>query len=162
MGRQAAKMLGRSLDSILLELCVVNADKGSIDAAHRGNRVLASRAMLFQDKASLFPGCDFVVGYDTYRRILNPKYYAPAGAKADTPSEEQLGWVRGAMQQLQGRQVRFIVAGRVDGDTFKTLEANPVMDLPEELSGMFLSLPEFRNDISSTALRLRAADEIKK
>lgn len=113
IGRQAAKLLGRSFDSVFLELCVVNADKGAVDvatlcsritkAALRGNRVLATRAMLFQDKADLFPGCDFVVGYDTYRRILNPKYYAPAGAKADSSPEEQCGWVAEALQRLQRR-----------------------------------------------------------
>eukprot|EP00435_Cladocopium_sp_Y103_P038539 s304_g10.t1 len=169
MGRQAAKMLERSFDSIFLELCVVNADKGAVDvatlcsritkAALRGNRVLATRAMLFQDKADLFPGCDFVVGYDTYRRILNPKYYAPAGAKADSSPEEQSGWVAEALQRLQSKNVRFIVAGRVDADIFRTLEADPVMDLPQELSDMFLSLPDFRNDISSTAIRLWEADK---
>lgn len=60
--------------------------------------------------------------------------------------------------KIQGKNVRFIVAGRVDADIFRTLEADPVMDLPQELSDMFLSLPDFRNDISSTAIRLREAD----
>ena len=32
-------------------------------------------APLFIDKARLFPGCTFVVGSDTIKRILDKKYY---------------------------------------------------------------------------------------
>jgi hypothetical protein len=35
--------------------------------------VALTRAALFTQKARLFPGCAFVVGVDTARRILDPK-----------------------------------------------------------------------------------------
>ncbi|CAJ1410119.1 unnamed protein product [Effrenium voratum] len=161
MARRAAEMLGR--------LRVVNADKGAIDvetlcsrlekAVARGNRILASRATLFQHKADVFPGCVFVVGYDSYRRILDAKYYAPAGAFEGSSDEERQAWVITALQKLHSKRVSFVVAGRVDGDGFKSIETHSILKLPEELSGLFLALPDFRNDISSTALRAKAAHE---
>ncbi|CAJ1410120.1 unnamed protein product [Effrenium voratum] len=169
MARRAAEMLGRSRSNVLLELCVVNADKGAIDvetlcsrlekAVARGNRILASRATLFQHKADVFPGCVFVVGYDSYRRILDAKYYAPAGAFEGSSDEERQAWVITALQKLHSKRVSFVVAGRVDGDGFKSIETHSILKLPEELSGLFLALPDFRNDISSTALRAKAAHE---
>ncbi|CAE7493932.1 unnamed protein product [Symbiodinium natans] len=143
MGKQAAKMLGRPFSHVLLEICAVNPDKGTVDvksmhariekAVSRGNRVLASGAMLFQQKAELFPGSSFVVGYDTYRRILDAKYYAPPGCMDGSSSEQQREWTMNALQKLHSCRVQFIVAGRVDGGDFKTIVSHPVMpDLPED------------------------------
>ena len=47
---------------------------------------------------------------------------------------------------------RFLVAGRRDGETFRTLDDVPV---PQGFQPLFQAIPEseFRADISSTALR---------
>lgn len=45
-------------------------------AAARAEIVVTS-APRFVDKAALFPGCAFVVGWDTAARLIEPKYYAP-------------------------------------------------------------------------------------
>ena len=76
----AAEFLGCP---VLFELSVCNAEKRSLTAAEvsrrlrqiSDSRVLLTNAALFVDKASLFPGCWFVVGFDTAERILDPKYY---------------------------------------------------------------------------------------
>ena len=39
--------------------------------------VVVTDAPRFIDKARLFPGCGFVLGYDTAKRLVDPKYYAP-------------------------------------------------------------------------------------
>ncbi|CAE8593521.1 unnamed protein product, partial [Polarella glacialis] len=147
---------------------VVNADKGAIDVDElirriqgvvaRGYRVLATRASLFDAKAALCPGCDFAVGYDTYRRILDAKYAAPAGQSLESSTaEERRSWVLEALRRLKCHRVHFVVAGRVDGDGFKTMDTDPVMELPEEFEGMFLPVPNFRLDISSSALRAQSS-----
>jgi len=168
MGKQAAKMLGRPCNHVLLELCVTNADKGVIDvesmhrriekAVHRGNQVLASGAMLFQQKAEMFPGSSFVVGFDTYRHILDAKYYAPAGCMDGSSPVQQREWTLNALRQLHRCRVQFVVAGRIDSGDFKTIVTHPIMDLPQDLAGMFRELPDFRNDMSSTALRQKSLD----
>lgn len=43
---------------------------------HRGNSIdFVLQAPLYPDKAVLFPGSAFVLGYDTAIRLLMPKYY---------------------------------------------------------------------------------------
>ncbi|CAM9967304.1 unnamed protein product, partial [Discosporangium mesarthrocarpum] len=74
----------------VFEVSVSNADKGVLSVGEIRARVAQfidragtgwpfplalTRAPLFKDKARLFPGCAFVVGADTAKRIVNPKYY---------------------------------------------------------------------------------------
>ncbi|KAI9922473.1 hypothetical protein PsorP6_001709 [Peronosclerospora sorghi] len=74
---------------VAFELAVSNADKGAIDrstivariaaceTAFNGDAwpVFVTQAPLFRDKARVFPGCTFVVGADTVRRLVDPTYY---------------------------------------------------------------------------------------
>ena len=84
------------------------------------------------------PNCHFVIGYDTFIRILNPKYYS------DSP--EQMSQ---ALSQIQDTGSRFIVGGRMQDQAFEQADSALV---PSGLQQMFLFLgeDEFRNDISST------------
>lgn len=96
--RDASRRLGCPVD---LELCVSNADKPDLDymtiqgrkAAITSIRdsswgqtetclgqVVLTNKPLFFDKAALFPGTTFVVGQDTYDRILDERYYPCGGA----------------------------------------------------------------------------------
>ena len=96
---------------------------------------------LFVEKARLMPECQFVIGNDTYVRILNPKYYQDSVANMET-----------AIGQIKATGGSFIVGGRTVGGVFS--EADPSL-VPSSLEGMFLFLHEneFRNDLSSTQLR---------
>lgn len=140
----------------VFELPVLNADKGKLSAEEVERRVqqfrddytvVLSRSPLFCDKAVLFPGCVFVVGYDTALRLVSPYYYGGV--------EEMYR----ALEVIRSAGCRFLVAGRFYQGQFHVLSD---ISLPASFQTMFLELPEerFRIDVSSTAIREsnRAAD----
>ncbi len=134
---------------VIFELPIVNADKGTLSTAEIQRRlsqfsakhtVVLSRAPLFRDKAALFPGSIFVVGYDTAMRLVSPHYYN---------GEEGM---HAALAAIRANKCRFLVAGRLYQGQFRTLSSIPI---PPSFHDLFLELPEeyFRMDISSTELR---------
>lgn len=150
LAEAAAAALGQP---VAFELPVFNADKPALARGEIERRlaqfrwrapVLLSRAPLFVQKAALFPGCTFVVGQDTAARLVEPRYY---GGEAGRDA---------AMATVRAQGCRFLVAGRLQGDTFLTLADIAV---PPGLADLFLELPEraFRVDLSSSAIRARQA-----
>jgi hypothetical protein len=137
---------------VAFELAVVNADKGALGhdevlsraAQFAGRHTLVlSRAPLFVQKAALYPGRAFVLGYDTAARLVAPRYYGgEAGMLA-------------ALVALRDAGCSFLVAGRLVDDRFCTLADLPV---PAAFAPLFTAIPEalFRADVSSTALRAQA------
>ncbi|NJN18337.1 MAG: hypothetical protein HC822_19815 [Oscillochloris sp.] len=137
---------------VAFELPVINADKGQLSAdeivrraeqfAGRETLVL-SRAPRFVDKVKLFPGRLFVLGYDTAVRLIDPRYY-----------DGNAGLIAG-LNTLRAAGCRFLVAGRMVGDHFATIDD---LVLPAGYGDLFAGIPEsfFRADISSTELRRRA------
>ncbi|WP_298820959.1 hypothetical protein [Chloroflexus sp.] len=131
------------------ELTVRNADKGELSLAeierrvaqfrHR-HHVILSAAPLFVQKARLYPGRAFVLGYDTALRLVTPRYYGSAEAMA------------AAFAAIAAANCRFFVAGRQTDGQFHTLAD---LHLPTGYEQLFTAIPEhlFRCDISSTALR---------
>ena len=144
--RVAGKFLGMHA---AYELPVVNADKPPLAPNEVERRLgqfrrypaILTRAPLFRDKAELFPGCTFVVGYDTAVRLVDPRYYAgPDGRDA-------------ALREIGSRGCRFLAAARpIRGEGVRTLSDAAV---PHEFADLFLELPrtEFLLDLSSTELR---------
>jgi len=126
-------------------------DSGS-GTAPSGRRwpIAVTRCPRFIDKARLFPGAAFAIGYDTAVRLLDPVYYGGVDAMVD------------ALLVLRGQGTRFIVAGRVEqgaaGGAFKTLD-DLAPGIPPPLAPMFIPIPasDFRLDVSSTQLRAAAA-----
>lgn len=149
LAQVAAHLLG---EPIAFELSLRNVDKPPLSEweALRRARQFATWATLaltgaptFREKARLFPGSTFVIGYDTAVRVLSPRYYA---GEADM-------W--NALREIRAQGCRFLVAGRLYQGTFQTLRDLPV---PEEFRSLFAEIPEslFRLDISSTELRARS------
>ncbi|MCL6540649.1 MAG: hypothetical protein K6T87_08690 [Roseiflexus sp.] len=134
---------------VTFELPVLNADKPPLRYIELERRldqfrgrypVVLTRAPLFVQKADLFPGCTFVIGYDTALRIIDPRYYdGEAGRDA-------------AFARIAAQRCTFLVAGRVRDGIFRTLAD---IDMPPALRPLFRELPErlFRIDLSSTAIR---------
>jgi hypothetical protein len=145
--------------------------------------VVVTSAPRFIDKARLFPGCAFVVGYDTAKRLVDPKYYAPKAQQQPQRSPSPGGSPRAvappplsaqdamleALLALKLAGTRFYVAGRLstaggggggaaEPARFLTL-ADLLPDVPPVLAPMFTAIPEaaFRVDLSSTQLRAAAA-----
>ncbi len=52
------------------------------------------QASLFTDKAALFPGSAFVIGYDTAVRLVAPRYYARQDGQPGEDTMEMLLQVR--------------------------------------------------------------------
>lgn len=137
---------------VAYELTISNADKGMLDQSevqrrvaqftHQHTLVLAV-APRFLDKAALYPGRVFVLGYDTVLRLIDPRYYPDTGG------------IEHVLTQFAAHNCRFLVAGRQMATYFATLDD---LVLPPAYSALFQALPEhaFRADISSTALRARA------
>jgi hypothetical protein len=151
--RQAAeRFLNRR---VYYELSILNVDKPDLAADEVTARVeriadapvLLTQAARFVEKARLFPGCWFVVGFDTAERLLQPAYYA-----------DDIDLRDAAMDQLRISGTRFLVGGRLDsvqpGGEFRN---GNNLELVPDLNSMFVSLPEaaFRVDVSSTAIRHR-------
>jgi hypothetical protein len=138
---------------VTFELPVLNADKPPLRYIELERRldqfrgrypVVLTRTPLFVQKADLFPGCTFVIGYDTALRIIDPRYYdGEAGRDA-------------AFARIAAQRCTFLVAGRVRDGIFRTLAD---IDMPPALRPLFRELPErlFRIDLSSTAIRNASA-----
>ena len=140
-----------------LELSIINVDKAQLGYRELTERVIPlrgrfpvaiTRAPTFQEKSRLFPGSWFVIGYDTARRLLQPKYY---GGSAETMVQ--------ALQEIGASGCRFLVAGRLHDGVFATLDD---LVIPQGVdSGVLQALPEseFRSDASSTQIRTSAGVE---
>ena len=150
LAQAAAAMLGMP---VTFELPILNADKAPLGYAEIERRlaqfrwrysVVLSRAALFVEKAALFPGCVFVLGYDTAVRLIDPRYYGGA------PGRDA------ALAAIRAHGCRFLVAGRVQDDAFHTLDE---ITISADARDLFMALPEqaFRVDLSSSAIRAQQA-----
>ncbi len=138
-------------NQVAYELSVVNVDKPPLEATEIRRRVdqfkgvgtvALTRAETFYKKAKLFPGCGFVIGWDTATRLIQPRYYDDSETAMLT-----------ALAEMWGSGCRFLVAGRADDQgVFRTLAD---INLPGGFHPLFVNLPEdsFRADVSSTAIR---------
>ena len=148
----AVAFSGASRPSPLFELSVENVEKSPLDEAALLSRasqtfphpLVATKAPKFVDKASLFPGAIFVIGYDTMVRLVDPKFYG--GKEAEMAN---------ALQTIRSRGCSFIVGGRQgEQGQFETFSAKR-MQVPHLFRSMFAGMDEtaFRQDVSSTAIR---------
>ncbi len=147
LAQAASGILGTD---VAYELSVTNVDKPALTADEVRQRVaqfrgkgtvVLTRADTYHKKAALFPGCAFVIGWDTAVRLVDPRYYG-GGQAAMTAALLDI-WAAGC---------RFLVAGRHIEGKFRTLADVAV---PQGFEGLLRGIPEsaFRIDISSTALR---------
>lgn len=147
LAEAAAGLLGCE---VLFELAVLNVDKpplteeetlARVRQFENRARVLLTREPRFLEKARLFPGNTFVIGWDTVVRLVHPRYYG-----GSEPA------MHAALDELRELGTRFLVAGRVYEGRFLSLADTAV---PDPFADMFEAIPErlFRADVSSTELR---------
>jgi hypothetical protein len=146
----AGRLLGSPVD---YELSRTNVDKPELDDVEierrrkqfaAGERLWVTRAATFVEKAMLFPGTTFVIGYDTAVRLIDPRYYRDDMAERDR-----------ALVTLTEAACRVIVGGRIDAEgQFRVWDDRAVH---AEFRSLFIPLVEtdFRVDLSSTELRNR-------
>lgn len=151
-----ASVAARLLDKpVAFELSVANVDKPMLTAEEVRRRAVPfawkaelwlTRAATFREKATLFSGTTFVVGADTARRVIDPRYY--------DHSEERMAE---ALATIHSAGCRFLVGGREDAaGQFVTAET---LLLPEAYRDLFqgIAAADFRVAVSSTALRQQTA-----
>lgn len=142
----AAARLGKE---VTFELCIRNVDKPPLNyhdvhlrlAQFDGaEQVWLTNTPTFVEKARAIGGVTFVVGVDTVLRIGETKYYDSVAARD------------ASLAELASIGCRFLVFGRVDGASFKTLDD---LDLPETLATLCdgVTEAEYRQDLSSSELR---------
>lgn len=130
----------------ILELSVTNVDKPPLSIIEIERRLLQMKgvysvvltcAPTFTEKANLFPGAWFSLGYDTAIRLLSPQY------DSDVPA---------MLARFESLGSRFVVAGRLHKGVFQTVEN---LHVPAGFEGLFLPIRRaaFREDISSSELR---------
>lgn len=143
---------------VTLEISIANVDKptlGYVEIAQRLDAlpdeygVMVTRAATFPEKARLFPGSVFVIGYDTVIRLLDGAYYGGGRGAVDQ-----------ALAELDESGCRFLVAGRLHGEEFYQLGD---LEVPPAFRHLFEAIPEseFRRDISSSELRDRPEPECR-
>ena len=119
-----------------MEISILNVDKPALDYLEIEDRlgqfppeqvVWLTRAATFDDKSRLFPGATFVVGVDTLRRIVDPRYYG---------NDHNI--MLQSLQRIIARDCRFLVFGRVGGASFIRLAD---LDLPDVLRGACREIP---------------------
>jgi nicotinic acid mononucleotide adenylyltransferase/nicotinamide mononucleotide (NMN) deamidase PncC len=133
------------------ELSSLNVDKPALDYIEMrtradqfvGRRLWLTRAATFLEKLDVFPEGTFVMGADTFARLVDPRFYGGSTEAADRAARRIAGQARG-----------LIVFGRERGGVF---EDASLLDVPRPLRDVayFVSPREFRMDISSTELRRR-------
>lgn len=148
---QLAESAGRLVGgAVVFELAVVNVDKPPLSAAEVRRRlvqfvgvgrVVLTRAPRFVEKARLFPGSSFVIGWDTAVRLVHARYYGDSEVE-----------MVAALEEMREAGVRFVVGGRSHEGEFRTLAD---AEIPGAFASMFEGIPEsvFRADVSSTELR---------
>ena len=150
--RQLAKLASDIIgEEVVFELSITNVDKPPLEEEELRRRlaqfagvwkVVVTRALVFDEKAKLFPACTFVVGWDTAARLVEPRYYGGSEAQ-----------MLAALNSIRALGCGFLVAGRQGDGFFHTLAE---IDVPVGFEGMFTSIPEevFRYDVSSSELRV--------
>ncbi|MDM8527326.1 hypothetical protein QUF58_03865 [Anaerolineales bacterium HSG24] len=135
---------------VYFELSLVNAEKQSIEV-HESTRRLAqfadfaplllTQSPLFNQKATIFPQSNFIIGVDTAIRILQPQFYSHDPIQMDV-----------AFETIRQAECRFFVAGRFHQGRFLSWSE---VTCPPKFADLFVEIPAscFRLDISSTQIR---------
>lgn len=150
--RQLAHVVERRVGvAVHFELSIANVDKPELSDDETSRRVQQfaafaplwlTRAPTFAQKAELFPGTVFVLGWDTAIRIIDPKYYGHEESRRDA-----------ALRKLLDLGCRLLVGGRIDASgQFREWETP---DFALRFTELFerITEAEFRVDVSSTELR---------
>ena len=81
--------------------------KRAAQISKTGGSLIVTNAQRFTEKSSLIPGAIFVIGMDTYIRLMDGRYY-PDHVAGDHSAVEN------SLDLIDENGCRFIVAGRVD------------------------------------------------
>ncbi|CAD8169199.1 unnamed protein product [Paramecium pentaurelia] len=149
LAKMAQTLLG--LPNVYYELSIKNADKQDITIQDVEKRIelmkkynlniILSNKAFFKDKNVFLKNGAFAIGIDTYKRLVDVKYYNNSIQERDLS----------LFLFLQNNN-KIIVAPRYNEITQK-LESLNDYEIPKIFEKNVIELKEFRNDISSTKIR---------
>ena len=140
---------------MVYEISILNIDKGAIEEgivekrmsqfSNAGLNLLLTAEPYFYKKALLLPDQHFVLGFDTFIRLLDLKYY-----------DHSVDKLCEIMTMLDHSNTRFLVGGRLNPQThlFEKLGDHSNI-IQKQFVHMFEGIEEFRVDLSSTEIRSR-------
>lgn len=157
MAQAACKYFGSPPAKPLLELSIANVDKGRLSGYEVLNRVKSfkdyqvSKQTDFADlvitdadtfvlKSFRFPKSTFIIGIDTWYRLIDPRYY-----------RHNKLFMEECHAKIKENGCSFLVLGRFINGSYHTLP-------PEKSCGLAVGLSEeeFRVDLSSTQIRQKS------
>ncbi len=100
-----------------------------------GDILFTQNDPLFIDKAQKFPGCGFIIGYDTAARMLDPKW----GPE-----------IVPMLHEFRKYKTRFYVCGRIMDGELKTIKD---LNYPSYFNDLFIEVPNTGTEHSSTQIR---------
>eukprot|EP01017_Pseudomicrothorax_dubius_P004329 TRINITY_DN10845_c0_g1_i5.p1 TRINITY_DN10845_c0_g1~~TRINITY_DN10845_c0_g1_i5.p1 ORF type:complete len:364 (-),score=67.51 TRINITY_DN10845_c0_g1_i5:561-1652(-) len=151
LARITAVKNGIPSHKVVFEICIHTPGKPTLDwdvvqtrvaqFREENKNVLLTDKPLFWQKNDFFTDCHFAVGTDTFRRVVDVKFY-------DHNYDKMLF----AFGHFAARNNRLLVFPRVDPST-GVLERLADFPLPAVLSDRVGEVADYRRDISSTELR---------
>ncbi|CAK86766.1 unnamed protein product (macronuclear) [Paramecium tetraurelia] len=149
LAKMSQQLMG--LPNVYFELSIKNADKQDITIQDVEKRIelmkkqnlniILSNKAFFKDKNLFLKNGAFAIGVDTYKRVVDVKYYNNSIQERDLS----------LLLFLQNNN-KIIVAPRYN-ETTQKLETLNDYEIPKILEKNVIELKEFRNDISSTKIR---------
>ncbi|CAD8183367.1 unnamed protein product [Paramecium octaurelia] len=149
LAKMAQQLMG--LPNVYFELSIKNADKQDITIQDVEKRIelmkkqnlniILSNKAFFKDKNLFLKNGAFAIGVDTYKRVVDVKYYNNSIQDRDLS----------LLLFLQNNN-KIIVAPRYN-ETTQKLETLNDYEVPKILQKNVIELKQFRNDISSTKIR---------
>lgn len=101
----------------------------------QGDILFTQNDPLFIDKAKNYPGCGFIIGYDTAARMLDPKW----GPE-----------IIPMLHEFRKYKTKFYVCGRIIDGELKTIKD---LNYPSYFNELFIEVPNTGTDHSSTKIR---------
>ena len=148
--KSAAQKLGWDKSRIIFELSISNADKGLVDKNvykkrveainSKGYNAMITKIPYFGDKNFYLTNGYFLLGADTFKRLLDKKYY-----------ENSYEFMIAKLSEFRKKNNKLIVASRYDSANGK-LSTLRDFTIPEILTDFVIEL-DFRMDISSSEIR---------
>jgi len=157
LGEVAARKCGVDKSNVIFELSALNADKGLIAKEEiekrvemivdRGFGAMITHKPFFYAKNDYLKEGFFVVGADTYKRIVNTKYY-----------NNSRDIMISKLSEFEKNKNTLVVAPRLNSETNK-VETLKDFEIPDVLKPFVSELEHFRRDVSSTEIRKKLQEK---
>ncbi|KRX05559.1 hypothetical protein PPERSA_12737 [Pseudocohnilembus persalinus] len=163
MLEKAAKTLNLPKQQQYLEMAIKNADKGEIDYSEVKKRIdqvfqtdnnlqlIVSCKSLFIEKTQFLHDSHMILGIDTLKRLVDKKYYGNC-------DEQKLI----TLSEFVRKGIKFFTFPRFNEEKQQVEKMEHyIQTIPKFIHELTEEFQDFRNDISSTAIRQKQKEQIQ-